>query len=60
MTRKPRLVVGNKIDLEGAADGLAALRSALPGQTVLGISALTGAGTELLVRELLQRFAVQA
>lgn len=59
MTRKPRLVVGNKIDLEGAAERLSALQSALPGQTVLGISALTGAGTDVLLRELLQRFTVR-
>ncbi|MBN1837494.1 MAG: GTPase ObgE [Spirochaetales bacterium] len=57
MTRKPRLVVGNKLDLEGAPEALAELQSALSGQTVLGISALTGEGTQGLVNELLQRFA---
>jgi len=60
MTRKPRLVVGNKLDLEGARDGLSALQSALPAETVLGISALTGEGTVELLRELLGRFAVRA
>ncbi len=43
---KPRLVVGNKLDMSGAADNLETLRAALAprGFDVLGVSAMTGEG----------------
>jgi GTP-binding protein len=60
MSRKPRIVVGNKVDTEGAGERLQELRAGLPGETVLGISALTGEGTEALLRELAARVSVPA
>jgi GTP-binding protein len=60
MNRKPRLVVGNKLDLDEAAERLKTLANSLPGETVLGISALTGSGTERLLQELVGRVPVQA
>ncbi len=52
LSAKPRLVVGNKIDIPDAADRLETLRAALVprGCEVLGVSALTGEGTAELVR----------
>jgi GTP-binding protein len=60
MTRKPRLVVGNKLDTDGAPARLEALRNAHPLERILGISALTGEGMEALARELAARVAVRA
>jgi GTP-binding protein len=44
LTAKQRMVVGTKMDLAGSGDRLIALRSALPEQSCLGISAVTGYG----------------
>jgi GTPase len=42
--RKPRIIVGNKLDIEGSEDRLDELVRALPGDRVIGVSALTGQG----------------
>jgi GTP-binding protein len=39
LLRKPRVVLGTKLDLEGAADNLRILRAGLPNEQVVGISA---------------------
>lgn len=52
LTDKPRLIVGNKIDLPEAPDRLAELRTAYPSERVLGVSAVTGDG----IRELAGAF----
>jgi GTP-binding protein len=44
LTTKTKLVVGTKMDLAESGDRLAVLESALPEQTCLGISAVTGYG----------------
>ena len=41
---KPRMILGTKLDLDGAEDNLKALRRSLPGERVCAISALTGSG----------------
>lgn len=43
LAQRPEIVVGNKLDLSGAEESLAALRAAL-GVEVLGISGVSGAG----------------
>jgi GTP-binding protein len=45
---RPRIVVGNKIDLSDARDGLERFHEALPDEALLAVSALTGEG----IREL--------
>jgi GTP-binding protein len=52
LTRKPRLVVGTKMDLDGAGDRLLELRAAVEDQDCLGISAVTGFGIGELKRTL--------
>jgi GTP-binding protein len=55
---KPEIVVGNKLDLPAAREGLAALRKALPDRPVIGTSTVTNEGVpELLtaVAELLSQ-----
>ncbi|MCK5007451.1 MAG: GTPase ObgE [Spirochaetales bacterium] len=52
LTRKPRLVVGTKMDLDGAGDRLSELRAAVRDQDCLGISAVTGSGIDELKRTL--------
>jgi GTP-binding protein len=44
LTSKRRLVVGTKMDLAGSGDRLTELKSALPDQSCLGVSAVTGFG----------------
>lgn len=44
LTERPRVVVGNKLDLEGSAQRLEDLARALPDDRVIGVSALTGEG----------------
>ena len=41
---KKRFIVGNKLDLDGTEENLAALQKGYPEETVLGISAHTGRG----------------
>ena len=52
LTRKPRLVVGTKMDLDEAGDRLSELRAAVRDQDCLGISAVTGFGIDELKRTL--------
>jgi GTP-binding protein len=52
LTRKPRLMVGTKMDLYGAEDRLMELRAAVRDQDCLGISAVTGFGIDELKRTL--------
>lgn len=52
LTRKPRLMVGTKMDLYGAEDRLTELRAAVRDQDCLGISAVTGFGIDELKRTL--------
>jgi GTP-binding protein len=44
LLERPRLLLGTKLDLEGAGEHLEALRAACPGESVAGISALMGKG----------------
>ena len=53
LARKPRLLLGTKLDLEGAADRLELLARRFPADTVLGVSALTHAGLQGLADRLL-------
>ncbi|MFH1092079.1 MAG: GTPase ObgE [Pseudomonadota bacterium] len=48
LLEKKQLVAVNKMDLPGAAQALALVRSALPDQPVLGLSALSGQGLKEL------------
>ena len=49
-----RLIVGTKLDVSGTAERLEALRDELPGDRIVGISAVTGLGLEELGRTLLE------
>jgi GTP-binding protein len=60
LSAKPSLIVGNKLDLDEAPERLRALSEALPGQRVVGISALTGIGLDRLLQELTGRVPLQA
>lgn len=57
LAQRPEIVVGNKLDLSGAAESLAALRAAL-GEEVLGTSGVSGAGLRELAEAMWR--AVQA
>jgi GTP-binding protein len=46
---KPEIVVGNKLDLPGAREGLARLRDALPERQVVGTSTVTNEGVPALL-----------
>jgi GTP-binding protein len=54
LLEKPRLLIGTKLDLEGAHARLGGLRSALPGERVIGVSAWSGEGLEELRRLLME------
>ena len=51
---KPRILVGTKLDLEGAPDRLAGLASAFPAHRVMGVSAFSREGLPELTRALLE------
>ncbi len=53
LVRKPRLLLGTKLDLEGAAGRLAQLEAVCPDDPVLGVSALTRVGLQELANRLL-------
>jgi len=55
LIERPRIIVGNKVDLPGAEERLAELRAGRPGETVVGVSALTGIGIRELVSVLIDR-----
>ncbi len=50
LREKPRILVGTKADLEGAAGRLAELAAAFPGERVMGVSAWTREGLAELAR----------
>ena len=54
MAGRRRIVVGNKLDTPAAPARLEELTRSLPGERVVGISALTGIGLEDLVRALVE------
>jgi GTP-binding protein len=51
---KPEIVVGNKLDLPGAREGLDQLRQALPERTVVGTSTVTNEGIPNLLEAVAQ------
>ncbi len=53
LAAKPRILVGNKIDLPGVEERIQELAAAFPGDRVYGVSALTGAGIRPLAGALL-------
>jgi GTP-binding protein len=53
LPRKPRLIVGTKLDLEGARERLAELSSAFAGERVLGVSSFSHEGLDELARAIL-------
>jgi GTP-binding protein len=54
LSEKPRILIGNKLDLPEAADRLAEIQSVFPDEKVLGVSALTGDGIRQLAGALLE------
>ena len=55
LAAKPEYLAANKMDLAGASEALADLRSALPGKQIFAISAVAGTGLRPLLEELWQR-----
>ena len=55
LAAKPEILVANKMDLTGAPEALADLRSALPGKQIYAISAATGTGLRPLLEALWQQ-----
>ena len=55
LIERPRIIVANKIDVRGAEEELAVLRANRPDETVVAVSALTGAGIKELVSVLIQQ-----
>ena len=52
LAAKPEFLVANKMDLSGASESLADLRSALPGKQIFAISAVAGTGLRPLLESL--------
>jgi GTP-binding protein len=52
LAKKPEFVAANKMDLAGASEALADLRTALPGKQIFAISAVAGNGLRPLLEEL--------
>jgi GTP-binding protein len=48
LAKKPRVVIGTKLDLEGSQEAFEALASKLPGERVYGISVFSGQGLDAL------------
>jgi GTPase len=55
LAAKPEILVANKMDLTGAPEALADLRSGLPGKQIYAISAATGTGLRPLLEALWQQ-----
>jgi GTP-binding protein len=55
LARKPEILVANKMDLSGASEALADLRTALPGKQVFALSAVAGTGLRPLLEALWQQ-----
>lgn len=53
LAARPRMIIGNKLDLEGSADRLREVREVLSSETVIGVSALTGENIRTLAGVLL-------
>jgi GTP-binding protein len=53
LLNKKRVIIGSKIDVEGAEERLLRLKKELPSEDVLGVSVFSGAG----IKELGERFA---
>jgi GTP-binding protein len=60
LAARPRLIVGTKLDREGAPQHLAGLIEAFPGDRVLGISAISREGLDELVRAVMGTTGAQA
>ncbi len=60
LTGKPRIIVGNKVDLVDGDERADELRAACPDDRVLLVSAVTGTGIRELAGELLRRAASHA
>ena len=54
LATKPEILVANKMDLTGAPEALADLRTALPGRHIMAISAATGTGLRPLLEGIWQ------
>ncbi len=54
LAAKPEILVANKMDLAGASEALADLRSELPGKQVFALSAVAGTGLRPLLEALWQ------
>lgn len=55
LAAKPEFLVANKMDLAGASEALADLRSALPGKQIFAMSAVAGTGLRPLLEQLWQK-----
>jgi GTP-binding protein len=55
LARKPEILVANKMDLAGAQQSLADLRSALPGKMIYAISGVAGSGLRPLLEAIWQQ-----
>ena len=55
LAAKPELLAANKMDLTGASEALADLRSELPGKQIFAISAVAGTGLRPLLEALWQQ-----
>jgi GTP-binding protein len=55
LAAKAEIVVANKMDLSGASEALADLRSALPGRQIMAISAVAGTGLRPLLETIWQQ-----
>ena len=54
LIRKPQIIVLNKLDVPGGEKMAEKFEEAMPGKTVLRISALTGEGTRSLLSKIVQ------
>jgi GTP-binding protein len=59
LAAKPRLIIGTKLDLEGAEERLASLAARLPGERVMGMSVFARRGLEEVQRAFLE-FVLEA
>ncbi len=55
LAAKPEILIANKMDLTGASEALADLRTALPGRQILAVSAVAGTGLRPLLESIWQQ-----
>ena len=55
LAAKPEILIANKMDLAGASEALADLRSALPGRHIMAVSAVAGTGVRPLLETIWQQ-----